>query len=90
MYVPRVKRLKSPFARRLHDDLSTAKFLPSSPPTPPGYFLSKSAGALDGVDHWDSIKSSGFVDKAGDISSDPRTELLYNWDPYLMSTADKL
>jgi len=51
--------------------------------------LSNSAGALDGVDHWDSIKSSGETGD-GDSSKDPRTEMLYNWDPYLMSSMDGL
>lgn len=52
---------------------------------------------MDGVDHWESIKSSGETivgeKKTGDVDSssdDPRTEMLYNWDPYLMSSMDGL
>ena len=58
-----------------------------------------SAGALDGVDQWESLKSTG-VTKAeendgldeltGDGANDPRTEMLYNWDSYLLSSMDGL
>eukprot|EP00903_Cladosiphon_okamuranus_P014415 g13381.t1 len=58
-----------------------------------------SAGPLDGVDQWDSLKSTGLVkpaeegsfnDLMGDTVNDPRTEMLYNWDSYLLSSTDGL
>lgn len=39
-----------------------------------------SHGDLDGIDHWAQISSPDLV-----ASSDaPRTEMLYNFDPYVM------
>lgn len=42
-----------------------------------------SKGPLDGVDQWASLTSlEGHKAKEG-----PRTEMLYNWDQYLLSSA---
>ncbi|CAN0388593.1 unnamed protein product [Pylaiella littoralis] len=51
-----------------------------------GAEITDSAGALDGVDQWGSLKS--YDEEAGD--SPPRTEMLYNWDPYILSSQDEL
>ena len=48
-----------------------------------------SAGALDGIDHWDSLTSVA-AEGTGDGGEGPRTEMLYNWDAYLMSSRDIL
>ncbi|CAM9251444.1 unnamed protein product [Pylaiella littoralis] len=49
-----------------------------------GIDLHGAAGALDGVDQWDSI-----VNKETALESQtPRQELLYNLDPYIMWTGD--
>lgn len=42
--------------------------------------ITGSAGALDGIDHWDSLTSvEGVVDP-------PRAEMLYNWDSYILDS----
>ena len=46
-----------------------------------------SAGALDGIDHWDSLTSVA-VEGAASSGGGPRTEMLYNWDAYELSSAD--
>jgi len=38
-------------------------------------------GALDGIDHWDFI--------VGARSGSPRTEMMYNFDPYILWTNDE-
>lgn len=40
-----------------------------------------SAGPLDGIDHWSHLTSLTSSKAEG-----PRTELLYNWDPYELSS----
>lgn len=45
--------------------------------------LADSAGALDEVDQWESLRNNGVE---GGSSSPPRTEMLYNWDAYVLSS----
>ncbi|CAB1108130.1 unnamed protein product [Ectocarpus sp. CCAP 1310/34] len=56
-----------------------------------GGATSGSAGALDGVDQWECLKSNGVGGAGpGDTSKAPRTELLYNWDSYLLASVEEL
>eukprot|EP00904_Undaria_pinnatifida_P009087 jgi/Undpi1/5308/HiC_scaffold_2.g00589.m1 len=54
-------------------------------------FIYIAAGALDGVDHWSSLTSVD-GEGAGDSGEreGPRTEMLYNWDAYILSSAEEL
>ncbi|CAM9358702.1 unnamed protein product, partial [Ascophyllum nodosum] len=49
--------------------------------------ITGSAGNLDGIDHWESILTAHTKDSSKDSS--PRTELLYNWDAYIISSSNE-
>lgn len=48
-----------------------------------------SAGDVDGVDHWSSLTTKDDKEQ-GTASEGPRSEMLYNWDPYLLWSQDEL
>ncbi|CAM9407888.1 unnamed protein product [Pylaiella littoralis] len=49
-----------------------------------GIDLGGGAGPLDGVDHWNQIVNADMAEE----NDSPRQELLYNFDPYTLSTTD--
>lgn len=70
-------------------DLFCAILSPPSSPSPlfpwASLGLVSSAGPLDGVDHWGEFTGLG-----ADEADPPRSEVLYNWDSYILNSKHEL